>query len=287
MAEEAKERAGHRGLSVRGNEEKSSRYLGARYTYFHSRHLSRKRVLREDQPASFVTLNVLQPVLLCRATLHHRPGSYRAARNRALLFANNSRIMGNSIGTMAGWPWFMARKSRNGERIVSSSTAPVLFQRWPLNALEIIATLFPSVPFPSFLSRPFLFFPGRASLQRSLPPRHYRPFWRFQSALGVEWGSLDRLENRVSFFFSFFASVLLFPFLFLLFSRGALLRGEKYRCSVFSRCFTWLFWLAFSAGTLPMKVNSSNRVEMSRLRFLLRYRVHRLTGVRPNRVVQI
>ena len=242
MAEEAKERASHRGLSVRGNEEKSSRYLGARYTYFHSSHLSRKRVLREDQPASFVTLNVLQPVLLCRATLHHRSGSYRAAGNRALLFANNSRIMGNSIGTMAGWPWFMAWKSRNGERIVSSSTVPVLSRRWPLNALEIIATLFPSFLF-------LLFFPDlfpRPSLSSTvLTTAPLSAILTVSISTGCRVRIARSLREPSIVLFSFFSSVLLFLFLFLLFSRGTF-TGARFSIVVSRGCFD-----LFSAGTLP------------------------------------
>lgn len=53
-----------RGSVMRGNEEKK---VSMSEAHLFSFHLSRRKgVLREDQPASFVTLNVLQPVLLCR-----------------------------------------------------------------------------------------------------------------------------------------------------------------------------------------------------------------------------
>lgn len=48
-----------RGSAVRGNEGKKGIYEAHLFSF----HLScRRGVLREDQPASFVTLNVLQPV---------------------------------------------------------------------------------------------------------------------------------------------------------------------------------------------------------------------------------
>lgn len=57
--EEAKERVGH----ARERRKKVSMSEAHLFSF----HLSRRKgVLREDQPASFVTLNVLQPALLCR-----------------------------------------------------------------------------------------------------------------------------------------------------------------------------------------------------------------------------
>lgn len=138
---------------------------------------------------------------------------------------SSSRIIYELWGILSGrWPagcdlW---RESRNGERIVSSSVSSVLSAGWwTLGNYRD--------PFSLFFS-PDLFSPSLSS--RFLPPYHYRPFWWFQSAVGVERGSLDRLEN-VSFFF-----ILFFPSSFFL----LLYAGKTFMLLGFLSLLMCSFW---------------------------------------------